>query len=812
MIFNNKNKLNKNLSYDEIKDFFNVHEKSQIESKQWDYYKKILYSLIKRKAQFNIVKLLIEQQHYDNTDLFFHAMLYKNYKAAELLLLYGADIENNSYYYKRNIVRYLYYDKFRLNLNQVSFLLNKTIKDSIKFGKIYDGLYEENQLNILYELNNIEIFRKLIFEMKKIEVFYGLIINNKLKSIQRLLYKNDYNQYFVKRILLIYKNGTSLSKTELKNLINDCKSYYKINDNDYCSILLNAMKYSNLEIVKFLIDYAKKSNIMLNKVYENLLTYTHKNYNLDKIKLILDYAKDYNITYKISNSVLFKYIDMYSRGEREPFIFLINYAKENNIILPIHEKDSCGNFIILHVINCNNYYFSYKKLLTLIQVIFEYAKKNNIILRLNDTNSYGNYLLLEATNENNGANLIQLLFDYAKENNIILSLNKKNLYGDYPLLKAVENNGIIGVKLIIEYAKENNITLQLNDTNNYGDYPLLCASKKNNNTNLIQLLFSYAKENNIILSLNRKNRNGDYPLLNAFCHNDQQLIQWLLQYAHEHNIHLEIDQNILINEKYNNEDQQTTFKKFKLLMKQVREYTIVLTINNDLLWYALKNNLYEFVSLLIDYAKENHMTLKLNEKFENNDYPLLQAVKNNNVELVKLLMNYARENNFILEINDKNLDNHYPLSCATTINNIEIVKLLIDYAKENNIVLNTNLNLGALDTGNINIVKELIAYTKNDKKAIKSFYNGNYPLICAIKNDDIETVKNLLKYGKVNNINLRKLFRNIYPLICAIKNSNLEMVKLLLNTSRKIKYTININDKNVYQIRKSNNNETQKKN
>jgi len=60
----------------------------------------------------------------------------------------------------------------------------------------------------------------------------------------------------------------------------------------------------------------------------------------------------------------------------------------------------------------------------MVQLLLDYAKKNNIILQLNEKNKDGYIPLLWCCRYNN-LEMVQLLFDYAKENKIILQLNEE---------------------------------------------------------------------------------------------------------------------------------------------------------------------------------------------------------------------------------------------------------------------------------------------------------------------------------------------------------------------------------------------------
>jgi len=88
------------------------------------------------------------------------------------------------------------------------------------------------------------------------------------------------------------------------------------------------------------------------------------------------------------------------------------------------------------------------------------------------------------------------------------------------------------------------------------------------------------------------------------------------------------------------------------------------------------------VKKILDDAIEKNIVLNLNEKGENEWYPLLYATYMGDIEMAKLLIGYANKNDIVLEINKKNNDGYNPLLWAIERNKIKIVQLLIDYARK----------------------------------------------------------------------------------------------------------------------------------
>jgi len=68
--------------------------------------------------------------------------------------------------------------------------------------------------------------------------------------------------------------------------------------------------------------------------------------------------------------------------------------------------------------------------------------------------------------------------------------------------------------------------------------------------------------------------------------------------------------------------------------------------------------------------KNNCIKLNINEKDNNETFPLLWAIRNNNNDIIKLLMDYANDNSIKFHINEKNSYGWYPLLLATHNNNV----------------------------------------------------------------------------------------------------------------------------------------------
>ena len=108
--------------------------------------------------------------------------------------------------------------------------------------------------------------------------------------------------------------------------------------------------------------------------------------------------------------------------------------------------------------------------------------------------------------------------------------------------------------------------------------------------------------------------------------------------------------------------------------------------------------------------------MKLNDKSENGDYPLLWACYNENIEMINLLIDYANKNNIILKLNGKQNKENYPFHWACWNNNIEIIFLLIDYANKNNLILEFNESDYENNSKIKNETIEIIKNYRNEKE------------------------------------------------------------------------------------------------
>jgi len=373
---------------------------------------------------------------------------------------------------------------------------------------------------------------------------------NMLKTIFQYKY---YDNQFIIDCLLLKKKETGISDKDFKKFLNNNKSIININDK------------GERGYYPFL--YAIKEQEPC--TYDTSLP----NANINMMYLLIQYAKINNIIIELNErdeDGNFPLLCAIYKERKDIVKLLINYAEENNILLEMNAKNNNGDYPLL----CASFNID------ITQLLIKYAGTNNIILEMNAKNNKGDYPLLCATKLfKSSYKMVKLLIDYAKENNIVMEINGKNVKGNYPILNAIFSNNIEIIYLFIEYADENNIILEINEKNERGNYPLLCAINKNSNLEMVHLLINYAKANNIILEMNEKDYVGDYPLLCAVDINNIEMVQLFINYAKENNIILE-------------------------MFERNNRGNYPLLCATEWNWYNYK---IEIVRLLIDYAKENNI-------------------------------------------------------------------------------------------------------------------------------------------------------------------------------------------------------------
>jgi len=217
--------------------------------------------------------------------------------------------------------------------------------------------------------------------------------------------------------------------------------------------------------------------------------------------------------------------------------------------------------------------------------------------------------------------------------------------------------------------------------------------------------------------------------------------------------------------------------------------------NYKLFYYAIKNNNFKLVKLLLDSN-----AVDINKIDDNGNTPLHLAIISRNFNIFKLLLSQSE-----IDIYKTNQDGYTPLFLAILNKDKAIVKLLL---KKDLIDINKSYYLekylGLFFDNNYNKnVVQLLLYKKNLEflffnliynnciELVKLFLDhkiidikeidiyGYTPLTCAICNDNINMLRLLLSQDGLN-INQSYGYYEYTALIYAISIRNLEAIKLML--------------------------------
>eukprot|EP00833_Pecoramyces_ruminatium_P001736 jgi/Orpsp1_1/1175768/evm.model.c7180000055130.1 len=129
----------------------------------------------------------------------------------------------------------------------------------------------------------------------------------------------------------------------------------------------------------------------------------------------------------------------------------------------------------------------------------------------------------------------------------------------------------------------------------------------------------------------------------------------------------------------------------------------------------------------MEYANRKHIILKINDKKNEKDSPVIRIVCKNSFETLKLLFDYASNNNIILNINEKDILSRIEKKFYGTVESIskikvEIIELLFKYRNEN------KLNITFTENKTQQIVKKRVSQllSSNLVIAIKDFVADEY--------------------------------------------------------------------------------------
>jgi ankyrin repeat protein len=284
---------------------------------------------------------------------------------------------------------------------------------------------------------NINIIKLLLKYSREYQIPLQINKQNKYKNI-----KESYPIF----LAMYNRNGP---KQEIINLLVEYALEYRINliipENNECfkyydcadyQNILNIIKQSNYDIVKYILNYVEDRREDKSNCQRDNLNFLN-DFMIDEHNYFRNYLLPIAIYY-----------------QDEHFVgLLLKYIREHSVNIAFNEQDIYyGNNPLLMAIENNH--------LGIVQMLLEYADQHKINILLNETNDSG-VIPLERAIENKNKKITSLLIDYADKHNIDL-----NSFGRVEFLKkklmAKEDASYQEIiQLLVDYLEKENQTIKV---------------------------------------------------------------------------------------------------------------------------------------------------------------------------------------------------------------------------------------------------------------------------------------------------------------------------------------------------------------
>jgi len=717
----------------------------------------LIYSL-KHYASFQIINFIINQCQYTTLNYTFQeygtplflAVARQEFKIADLLIKYNADINFKISSFNRKNVGIIYY-LYRINC-----------------------LYNENLKYILDKDFNIESITDNLIN--------DLVSNHKNDNLEIIFKHYIFDNAFILSLLNIYKNKTSLSRKQLQDITINEKNKIQINEYMY----FNAIKKRNYDAIRILLYNDGSGDKILEKINKyDILERAVECDNFDLVKKILN-SKPLNYKYinfekvlldacKNINvdiiEILIKTLLSYENFDFENIhfekILLEAIEGKNNKIMKLLVELLYHKSFDFKSINFEKILFSANKISNLngIKLLIETLLLNqqsfdlksiNLIKFLLEVNRYNNCnhdreniikLLIKALLYHSAEKIDDASFDvsYIKNCNcpcLNLILNK-----------VIEMDNFICVKRLME-TQEFTMNVNIKDIN--GKLPIIVAYYATtfyfteSNANALEI-FEYLLDH----GANCNVKGNNYSLLSSAIHFKHYMVTRCL---FKYNVHIDEDfsksYHPLLKAIYQNK-----IKTIKLLVENRNKNK---NDRNSII--PIKTNKYGFTPLILSYLLNHRKIFKYLMKYEDvnefdsNGYTILHyAILKEDIESIKYLISIGADINY-----KENIWKSYnsALDISIYIRNKEIFFILLN---SKNIIL--NLPNGKGETPLVTIIK-----IKNYPIEYKKFI-----------------IENLVERG--SNINYIDDRKNS-PLVYAIQEKSLPVVKQLVENGADVNYII----------------------
>eukprot|EP00833_Pecoramyces_ruminatium_P007235 jgi/Orpsp1_1/1181267/evm.model.c7180000076523.1 len=669
-----------------------------------------------------------------------------NFKIANYLMEYGADINYISYDILKNIV----------NNKNSKYILNKGIC-----------------------INEV-LIKHLIKDKKN---FF----------LEQILEYHIYNNDFILKLVSFYKINASLSDNQLLEEILNEKEKFKFNESFYKI----AVKNSNFDAINILYNNDFRDNcLILNELY-NIFETEEKKRKIEFINKIknkdIEIPFDEQLLIKLENITTFyeKKVIIEELIKNNNLVELQNYIKKYNIHMTDYNekydeyndilKFSIENNVSIKMLNFIIQQCHYEILNFNININNEQMSLLYYLISINKF-KYFEFLVKKGADVNFGK-ILTCLYDNKLINNKNLkyilngnfyipvnSINKLIIDNQFGLLKNIFRKYIYNNNFILKL-----LTIYKNKIPVINQELKKILSEEKNKLKFNEILYKTALDIDnfeaISFLYNNDNRNKDVVLYEIF-----QLLDKDERKYHNGKISLFIEKikngeiNVQIDEKFLNNFYNIEEKR-KLMIEKIKM--------NDVL--ELKN-----------YIRKEHILITYynNENFD----ILIFAIENDvSLDIIKFIIVYYSSLNFV--IHDKRTCNYKsPLSCAISSNKFLIAKLLLNNGADINYKIHNSDIISKCNC------EHLLNY-RNLNFVLNNGYSITTELITSlIRNNKNKILKIIFNYYIYDNIFILK-FLSIFKNKIKLSKKKLEDIIL------KEKFKINIKHEWYFEALYYNNNE-----
>jgi len=434
---------------------------------------------------------------------------------------------------------------YRDNISDENLLSYATRENSMKLFKMVMSYVDKYKVKlIMSDYYNDKLCLPIMNVMRNDNLNMALTIMKYINK-EGINVDINYSYEFTDKNIISYatrKNSTELVNliieyAESNNIILDF-SDYEYNNNKY-SPIMNSIRNDNFSMVKMLMEYIDSNGVNFNcNIHDiagdNLLSYATNKNNIELIKMIIKYANKHNVILRMvdyydEDKICSPLIYAFENDNLDMVRILMKYINEKNIKFNINYKVGSERKNLLS-------YAIEKKSVTLLKEVIDYSNNNNKTIDLSDDeiSEYNNIIIsvMKYKNIDMALSVIISIMKYLIKNDDINIVNCEKDPWNRLLFFGINNNSTELVDLILKYdgiKKENN--------NNFfkiveaKKYSLLNYAMKKDNIDIVKKILNYIIKNEINFNINKNISVNIYLFLYAAYKNDLELVQTIIKYA-----------------------------------------------------------------------------------------------------------------------------------------------------------------------------------------------------------------------------------------------------------------------------------------